>query len=75
MARGIDTFAHRAALASGGRTIAVLGSGLDRIYAEENRGLVAEMQGHEAIATELPLGSPLGLLRRPTAASGVTRVD
>jgi DNA processing protein len=57
LARGVDTFAHRAALAAGGRTIAVLGSGLDRLYPEENRGLAAQMVEQGAVLTEFPLGS------------------
>ena len=59
LARGIDTVAHRTALAQGGRTIAVLGSGLDRIYPGENRQLARDIvrRGQGAILTEYALGT------------------
>lgn len=57
MARGIDTFAHRSALASGGRTIAVLGSGLDVFYPAENKGLMEKIAASGCVMTEFPLGT------------------
>lgn len=57
LAIGIDTIAHTTALECGGRTIAVLASGLDLIYPERNRGLAAQIIEHGALISEFPLGT------------------
>jgi len=57
LARGIDAEAHRAALAGGGRTIAVLGSGLDVMYPREHAGLAREIAASGAVISEYPLGT------------------
>ena len=50
--------AHRGALAAGGRTIAVLGSGVDRVYPPENRRLAAEISAHGAVLSQFAPGMP-----------------
>ena len=58
MARGIDSVAHLGALEGGGRTIAVLGTGLDVIYPAENKKLYQRTVASGAVVTEFPLGTP-----------------
>jgi DNA processing protein len=58
MARGVDTIAHKAALFANGRTIAVLGSGIDVIYPPENSFLANTISKHGAVVTEFELGTP-----------------
>ncbi len=56
MARGIDTAAHEGALRAGGRTIAILGSGVDVPYPSSNRGLMKRIILQGAVLSEFPLG-------------------
>ena len=58
LARGIDSAAHRGALAVGGRTLAVLGSGVDRVYPPENRRLAAEIAARGAVLSQFAPGMP-----------------
>jgi len=61
LARGIDTGAHLGALAKEGKTYAVLGSGLNKIYPEENLSLSVEISQHGALLTEYPLNTPVNV--------------
>jgi len=58
LARGVDAVAHQAALKAGGRTIAVLGSGVDKIYPPEHRGLAEQMMTRGAVISDYAVGTP-----------------
>lgn len=57
LAAGIDAIAHQSCLKAGGRTLAVLGTGLDITYPKENRFLYQEIQANGALLTEYPVGT------------------
>jgi DNA processing protein len=58
LARGVDSVAHQAALEAGGRTLAVLGSGVDRIYPPEHRRLGEQVIAQGALVSDYPPGTP-----------------
>lgn len=58
LAKGIDTAAHRSAMREGGRTIAVLGTPLDRFYPAENEGLQREIMEKHLAVSQFPSGMP-----------------
>jgi len=76
LAKGIDAIAHRAALDAGARTIAVLGTSLDRIYPAENRHLFDEIKEKGAAISETLIGQkqvPANFIRRNRIISGLSR--
>ena len=57
LARGVDSHSHRVTVGNSGKTIAVLGGGVDRIYPSENKSLADEIaNGHGAVISEFPVG-------------------
>lgn len=75
LARGIDAAAHRGALAGKGRTIAVMGCGIDRAYPIEHEALRRSIESHGVVISELPIGaSPLShhFPRRNRIISGLS---
>ncbi len=58
MALGIDAAAHAGGLAGAGSSVAVVGTGLDRIYPARNKELARQLAQHGALISEFPLGTP-----------------
>jgi DNA processing protein len=76
LARGVDTFAHKGALDGGGRTLAVLGCGVDVFYPSENRKLYDAISSQGAVISEFSLGvEPLAMNfpKRNRVVSGLAR--
>lgn len=75
LAAGIDTAAHEATLAAGGRTIAVMGTGHDRIYPAANRELATRIRRAGALVSQFPPGArvlPFNFANRNWVTSGIS---
>ena len=75
LARGIDAAAHRGALQGGGRTLAVLGNGIDVVYPPENRDLLRAIEGQGAVISQFPRGTaplPYNFPLRNRTIAGLT---
>ena len=76
LARGVDSAAHRGALAVDGRTVGVLGSGVDIVYPPEHSGLARDVVRRGALVSELPPGTtprPAYFPQRNRLISGLSR--
>ena len=58
LALGIDGAAHRGALAAGGKSVAVMATGIDRVYPQRHHALAAQLQQAGCLVTEFPPGTP-----------------
>jgi DNA processing protein len=65
LARGVDAITHQAALNAGGRTLAVLGSGVDRIYPPEHRRLAEQIAEQGAVLSDYAPGTPPDAINFP----------
>jgi len=75
LARGIDAAAHRGALQGGGRTLAVLGHGIDVVYPPEHRDLFRAIEGQGAVISQFPKGTaplPYNFPLRNRTIAGLT---
>ena len=76
LALGIDAAAHQGALAAQGNTVAIVGTGADRIYPARNKALALAIAEHGAIVSEFPLGTPAiayNFPRRNRLIAGLSR--
>ncbi len=75
LARGVDTAAHASALRHGGRSLAIIGSGIDVLYPPENSALAERMMSRGAVVSEYPMGTKpdaVNFPRRNRIISGIT---
>ncbi|MFC1501191.1 DNA-processing protein DprA [Elusimicrobiota bacterium] len=76
LARGIDTQVHKSTVSAGGKTIAVLGNGLNKHYPPENRKLEEQISKNGALITEFPMDYPpdkMNFPRRNRIISGISK--